>query len=54
MGAEIKNMQLYTRMVTQPLGRFTRGKLQILDPSPETSSAGGMSVAQARGLLVST
>ena len=25
-------------MVSQPLGRFTRGKLQILDASPETSA----------------
>ena len=35
-------------MVSQPLGRFTRGKLQILDASPESSSAGGMSVARAQ------
>ena len=35
-------------MAAQPLGRFTRGKMQILDPSTQSSRAGGLSVAQAR------
>ena len=37
-------------MAAQPLGRFTRGKMQILDPSTQSSRAGGLSVAQARRL----
>ena len=35
-------------MAAQPLGRFTRGKMQILDPSTQSSRAGGLSVAQAQ------
>ena len=38
-------------MAAQPLGRFTRGNLQILDPSTQSSRAGGLSVAQAHWVL---
>ena len=38
-------------MAAQPLGRFTRGKMQILDPSTQSSRAGGLSVAQAQQVL---